>query len=226
MSIQRLQKLFKIGKLAAANPKYFFILMRFRAFTMVPHISYFHNLKIASEIRNKKGSVVECGTWKGGMIAGIAQVMGADHEYYLFDSYEGLPPVTEKDGESAAAWQNNVSSGLFYDNCLASVNDARSAMSKAGINAPNIIKGWFEDTLPGIEIPGGIALLRMDGDWYDSTMQILKNLFPQVLPGGLIIIDDYYTWDGCTRAVHDYLSEEKRSERIQSFHGVCYIIKN
>lgn len=225
MTLKRFAKLLKFAKLAFSHPKSFRILLKFRNFTMVPVISYIHNLSIASTARMKEGAIVECGTWKGGMVAGIAEVLGTDREYYLFDSYEGLPPVTDLDGASAANWQNNVSSKLFYDNCSASELDARTAMSMAKVMNPNIIKGWFQDTLPGASIPGGIAILRMDGDWYKSTMQILQNLFPQVNPGGLIIIDDYYTWDGCAKAVHDYLSEHKRPERIRSFNGICYIEK-
>jgi O-methyltransferase len=151
--------------------------------------------------------------------------LGSERNYYLFDSYEGLPLATELDGKSAVDWQQNTASDLFYDNCSASEDDAREAMFMAKVYEPNIIKGWFENTLPGADIAKGIALLRMDGDWYDSTMHILKNLFHKVVPGGIIIIDDYYTWDGCSKAVHDYLSEEKRCERIRSFNGVCYIEK-
>ena len=68
--------------------------------------------------------------------------------------------------------------------------------------------------------------LRMDADWYDSTMDILTNLFPQMNKGGVIIIDDYYHWEGCTRAVHDYLSKHECTEAITSTSlGVCFIVK-
>lgn len=65
----------------------------------------------------------------------------------------------------------------------------------------------------------------MDGDWYKSTYTILDSLFPYVNENGLVIIDDYYHWDGCSRAVHDYLSVNKRAERISSYRGVCFINK-
>lgn len=88
-----------------------------------------------------------------------------------------------------------------------------------------IWKGWFNDTLPLASFDCGISVLRMDADWYDSTMEILNCLFHQVNTGGLIIIDDYYTWDGCSRAVHDFLARNKRAEKISSVQGVCFIIK-
>src|SRR5262249_42322226 len=60
-----------------------------------------------------------------------------------------------------------------------------------------------------------IAVLRLDGDWYDSTMICLRKFWNHVLPGGIIIIDDYFAWDGCTRAVHDFLSSIRANERIR-----------
>ena len=70
-------------------------------------------------------------------------------------------------------------------------------------------------------------MLRLDGDWYDSTMQCLEALVPLVAEGGTIIIDDYYAWDGCARAVHDYLSRNDLPYRIKSLYGNygAYMVK-
>ena len=88
-------------------------------------------------------------------------------------------------------------------------------------------KGWFEDTLPDFQPEKPISVLRLDGDWYESTICILENLYDKVIPGGLIPIDDYYDWDECSRAVHDFLSEHKLRDRIRQsrYGGVAYIIK-
>ena len=80
----------------------------------------------------------------------------------------------------------------------------------------SLIPGWFADTLRDFTPCEGIAVLRLDADWYESTIQCLTSPYPSVVPGGLIIVDDYYTWDGCARAVHDYLSRCKLSDRIRS----------
>ena len=90
-----------------------------------------------------------------------------------------------------------------------------------------LVPGWFSETLPGFAPPEGIAVLRLDADWYESTKQCLDALYAQVVPGGVILIDDYYTWEGCTKAVHDYLSEAKLSDRIRQSRigGVCYIVR-
>lgn len=194
-------------------------------YTMVPRDLYVANLMLVNHITSISGSIVECGSWKGGMIAGIAQLLGNRRDYYLFDSFEGLPKAEPIDGPAAKLWQENTKSPKYYNNCTASEDEAKAAMSIAKITNPHLVKGWFQDTLPLAEFPDGIALLRMDADWYKSTYQIFDSLFPFVNLGGLILIDDYNIWDGCSKAVHDYLSEHKRPERISSFNGVYFIIK-
>ena len=114
----------------------------------------------------------------------------------------------------------------YYDNCAAPVEFARQAMELARAKSFKLIPGWFSETLLGFEPPEPIALLRLDGDWYDSTIVCLKHLFDFVAQNGIIILDDYYTWDGCSRALHDFLSERKASERIRSYNSsVCYLLK-
>jgi O-methyltransferase len=199
---------------------------RYRDFTMVGYKTYAANIGLLKHVQDVPGCVVECGVWRGGMIAGISEVLGPERRYYLFDSFEGMPPADELDGASALAYQQDKDSPTYYDNCRAEVDFARRAMAIS--KAPNVeyVPGWFADTLPGFVAPGGIALLRLDGDWYDSTMQCLTTLYPQVVPGGLVIIDDYYAWEGCSKAVHDYLSQTKSAERLRSSNGVCYMIKS
>lgn len=202
------------------------IFVKFKEYSMIPEEVYRSNLALAEKFSFIKGDVVECGTWKGGMIAGIAVLFGSQKKYYLFDSFEGLPPAKDIDGDSAKEWQSDTESSTYFDNCTASENDAHAAMSISGVKNFSVIKGWFSDTLPLTELNNGISLLRMDADWYDSTMQILNTLFDQVNKGGVIIVDDYYVWDGCSKAIHDYLALNKRTERIQSYKGICYIVKN
>jgi len=205
--------------------EFYRIYRQFSNFTMISSSAYVQNLMLCKEVASVRGAIVECGTWKGGMIAGIAQLLGDERDYFLFDSFTGLPPAAPIDGTAARKWQQDTKSAFYYDNCTASEEDAFAAMTLAGVPSATIVKGWFEDTLPIAEFPSGISILRMDADWYDSTMQILDALFPAVVAGGRILIDDYYTWDGCSKAVHDYLSKHKRPERINSRGGVCFIEK-
>ena len=201
------------------------IYSRFREFTMIPKNLYLDNLKIAEKARNLEGDVVECGVWRGGMVAGIAELFRADKNYYLFDSFEGLPPAKDIDGVAAKEWQKNPDGEFYNDNCKAEIDFAIKAMDQTGASY-KCIKGWFSETLKDISFIGQISLLRLDGDWYESTMECLTALFPKVVEGGIIIIDDYYAWTGCSRAVHDYLSSIQSASRIwMSSECVAYIVK-
>lgn len=200
---------------------------KYSGFSMVTQRDYIDCLKLVAEFKNIKGSVIECGVWRGGMIAGIAEVLGKDRNYYLFDSFEGLPDAKEIDGETAIAWQADKDADIYYDNCKAEIEWAQKAMNLANVaGTTSFIKGWFENTVPQFKTEEPIAVLRLDGDWYDSTMVCLEHLFPRVIAGGLIILDDYYAWDGCSKALHDYLSKHQRAERIiQAYSSGCYLIK-
>jgi O-methyltransferase len=195
---------------------------KYKKYTMISEAVYAGNLHLAAKVKNVEGSIVECGTWRGGMIAGIGDVLGEQRSYYLCDSFEGLPPVKEIDGAEAQAWQADTTSPAYLNNCTASEEDARTAMSMSSAKDYQIVKGWFEDTLPKLT-PQPIALLRMDADWYESTKCILENLSDRVVSGGLIVIDDYYVWEGCTVAVNEFAARKKWRIRQSRLHGVCYI---
>ena len=173
------------------------------------------------------GAIVECGVWRGGMCAALAGLLGPERAYYLLDSFEGLPLAdAAKDGDRALAWQGDVASPSYHDNCRAEMAWADQAMARTGAPRYTLVKGWFADTLPRFD-PGPIALLRLDADWYESTLECLTALYPRVARDGLILIDDYDTWDGCTRAVHDYLSRHSLAERIRQMpSGTTYIAKS
>jgi O-methyltransferase len=199
---------------------------RYQGFTMIPRPAFLGNLRLVRQHTPPEGAVVECGVWRGGMSAAVAQLLGPERDYYLFDSFEGLPPAKEIDGRNALAWQNNTTAPTYHDNCRAEIDYAKRAMALAGANRAHIVKGWFSETLPVFPSGIQIAVLRLDGDWYESTMACLDNLFASVVEGGLVIVDDYYTWDGCARAVHDFLSKTRSPCRLrQSAEGICFFIK-
>ena len=160
------------------------------------------------------------------MIAGMADLIGTSLDYYLYDSFEGLPLAKDIDGEGAIKWQNDTSSDRYFNNCTASIDEAKMVMAMSKAIKVHYRKGWFHETLAASPPLGPIAILRLDGDWYESTMSCLTHLFPKVAEKGIIIIDDYYTWDGCSKAVHDYLSNHKRTERIMQHKNICYLVKN
>ena len=122
------------------------IYRKYQKYTMIGPKSYAGNLHLAAKVAGVSGSIVECGTWRGGMIAGIADVLGDDRQYYLCDSFEGLPPAKEIDGPAALAWQADTASPGHHNNCTASVEEARCAMVLSKARNFTILKGWFEST--------------------------------------------------------------------------------
>jgi hypothetical protein len=200
--------------------------VKYHGYSMLPQNIFLGNLDLCREYAKIDGCVVECGVWRGGMSAAMAEVLGPQRAYYLFDSFEGLPPAKDIDGVAALAWQQNTTSPLYFDNCRAEMSFAQEAMKLSHVKDYHLFKGWFAETLPFFYPPTPIAILRLDGDWYDSTFQCLTHLYHLVASGGVTIVDDYYTWDGCARAVHDFLSANKIPDRIRmSAAGVCYLVK-
>lgn len=202
------------------------IYWKYKTYSMIPKDIFIENLYLCKNLTSMDGCVVECGVWRGGMSAAMADVLGPHRKYYLFDSFEGLPQAKDIDGEAAIKWQQDSKSPLYFDNCRAEMEHAENAMRLSNAKHYQLIEGWFSETLHGFKPEESIAVLRLDCDWYDSIIDCLNSLYKYIAKGGLIIIDDYYTWEGCSKAVHDFLSTNKLSERInQSNNGVCYIIK-
>lgn len=145
------------------------------------------------------GALVECGVFKGGAAALMAHETGGNREVLLFDSFAGLPPPGAKDGAIA---QQQFRDGW----CSSTEEDVREVFCKLGVlnDRVRLIKGWFEDTLPATAVPP-VALLHIDADWYDSVTAVLNALFDTVVSGGYVVIDDYGRWEGCTRAVDEFL---------------------
>jgi O-methyltransferase len=182
------------------------------------------------------GVLVECGVWRGGCSLGMLLVQRlklgrVERPVYLLDSFQGLPPVTSRDGPLALRWQQGGDPSNYLDNCRCSKEEVQRTLEamQFGTEEYRIVEGWFEDTLPGLRetLQGrSIALLRLDGDWYDSTRSCLDQLMPLVSEGGVVIVDDYYAWDGCARALHDYLSRHDLSYRIRSlanWYGAYFV---
>jgi O-methyltransferase len=203
---------------------------RFRDATMVPCQSYIANLYLADRClaRVGTGAVVECGTWRGGMAGGLAAVGGAARDYHFFDSFAGLPPAGPEDGAYARRAQETRSAALYFDNNTASLDEFMAVIARACLPRErlHVHQGLFADTLPRAAV-GAVAVLRLDGDWYASTLQCLEQFWDAVLPGGLILIDDYYAWEGCTKAVHAFLAKRGAREPVRQsrFGKVAYIMK-
>lgn len=183
----------------------------------------------AVEIRKIPGAVVECGVWKGGCSASMLlaiQQAGGKRALWAFDSFQGLPRPTEKDGAHALRKSDEWGGA----GCEASEDDFRETLHKiACLKDENIHirKGWFKDTVPIAKTEiGPISLLRLDGDWYESVLICLEHFYDQVAPGGYIIIDDYGHFEGARIATDEFRSLHGiLSPLIKTDHDEMYWMK-
>jgi O-methyltransferase len=202
---------------------------QFSHYTMLSQARFFENAALIQHFGTRlDGAFVECGIWRGGMAAVMIALGGPERSYHFFDSFEGLPPARAIDGGDALAWQENTQSPAYFNNCSAGLEEFMALIrgQPAGPGHVAVHKGWFHETVPD-QVKEPIAVLRLDGDWYDSTLVCLDHLYSRVEFGGLIIIDDYADWDGCTRAVHDFLSRTQSAARIERtpLAHVTYLLK-
>jgi hypothetical protein len=161
------------------------------------------------------GSIVECGVWKGGSMVCAARTLlnvgDAGRDLYLFDTFEGMPAPTEHD----RSHHGHAASDLLRDDredglirAVGPLEVVKGAMGATGYSASRVhyVQGKVEDTVPA-GAPERIALLRLDTDWYESTRHELEHLYPRLVPGGVLIIDDYGHWQGARRAVEEYFAK-------------------
>jgi hypothetical protein len=163
--------------------------------------------------RNLPGAIVECGVWRGGsMMAAAKEAIryGSNRDLYLFDTFEGMSEPTADDTHRNQPvfdeWKSYERDG-GSDWCFASIDDVRKNMFSTNYPANRIrlVKGKVEDTLrDAANLPDQIAVLRLDTDWYESTKVELEVLYPRLVAGGVLIIDDFGYWDGARKAVTEY----------------------
>lgn len=164
---------------------------------------------------NIKGDFVECGIGKGSQVAVMALACKENNEHrtiWAIDSYKGIPLAGKHDTSQPGIGKitHNVNMPLRQrlENHSGIGTQAlhyiKSYIRDYGLHKENIkyLEGWFQDTLPNNRIKD-IALLRLDGDLYESTQVCLKYLYPKLVKGGYLIIDDY-ALTGCRKAVTDY----------------------
>jgi O-methyltransferase len=177
----------------------------------------------AAARRGVGGAFVECGTYRGGSAAVIADRLArADPSLhvYLFDVFTGMPKPGEQDPREA--WDDV---GKF----VASPEIVRRTFADAHVPvAPErltIVPGLFEATLPGFE-PPEIAFLHVDCDWHDPVKMVIEKFFDRVKPGGTIVFDDYGHWSGCRKAVDAFLASRGLKVRLTAIDSTShYFVK-
>ena len=163
-----------------------------------------------------EGSFVECGVWRGGvgiLAKAVLDELGANREVWLCDSFQGLPgPTFEQDAGYDFRGMNDY---LGVPRSEVAANFERFGLLD---NRVRFLEGYFSDSLP-IATIGKIAVLRLDGDLYESTWQCLTALYRQVSVGGYVIIDDYGVLEPCRQAVHDFFDQEGISPVLREIDG-------
>lgn len=163
------------------------------------------------------GDIVECGVWRGGSMMAVAHVLrslGAQRTIHLFDTFEGMPPPSAHDsdlhGRQASELLATADKRTADIWAYSPLEEVRANMSTTGYDPARLqfVVGRVEDTIPQ-RAPERISLLRLDTDWYESTLHEMQHLFPRLSTGGVLIIDDYGHWQGAKRAVDEYLATSR-----------------
>ncbi|MBI1860273.1 MAG: class I SAM-dependent methyltransferase [Deltaproteobacteria bacterium] len=166
---------------------------------------------------NIPGDFIETGVWRGGTVIFMRAVLKArgvsDRKIWAADSFAGLPPPSGK-YEADQGDQH-----FTFSELAVSLEEVKNNFRKYGLLDEQIVflKGWFSETLPTAPIQN-LAIARLDGDMYESTIDALNALYEKVSPGGFLIVDDYAI-PGCRKAIHDYRNTHGIIETIVPIDG-------
>jgi hypothetical protein len=179
--------------------------------------------------RGVPGDLIETGVWRGGatiFMRAILKALGVtDRSVWVADSFEGLPePDPEKFPLESAAHRGTVMQHKFRRFAVGA-DHVRANFAAFGLLDEQVrfLEGWFKDTLPRAPIER-LAVIRLDGDYYESTMDGLVNLYDKLSPGGYLIVDDYGEddWTYCRRAVDEFRASRNIAEPLIEVDRRCY----
>jgi O-methyltransferase len=152
------------------------------------------------------GDVLEAGVWRGGASILARAVLAAhgaeDRRVIVADSFEGLPPPSDEFPADAGAEFHTL------PELAVSLEEVKANFDRFGLLDERVVflKGWFRDTMPLVDADA-LAVLRLDGDMYESTICPLVHLYDRVSPGGWVIVDDYQLMPQCRQAVRDFFAD-------------------
>jgi O-methyltransferase len=192
-----------------------------KAFTMVGR-QRLRNFRVLIERTisdGVQGDIIETGVWRGGASILARAVLMAygikDRNVIVADSFAGLPPP------AVQQYPADRESKLHEFSELAiSLEQVQANFRKFDLLDEQVIflKGWFRDTMPVVPSEC-LAVLRMDGDMYESTIDPLLHLYDRLASGGWVIVDDYGFVPACKQAVHDFLNARAISPVIHPIDG-------
>ncbi|MGH3449663.1 MAG: TylF/MycF/NovP-related O-methyltransferase [Haloechinothrix sp.] len=171
---------------------------------------------IEADKQKRPGVLIEAGCALGGSAIVMATAKSPKRRLRVYDAFGMIPPPSEKDGEDvhkryatiAAKEAKGIGGTTYYGYRDDPLGEVTESFARFGvpIDASNVelIKGYFDQTL---HVDEPVAMAHLDGDWYESTMTCLERITPHLVPGGRLVIDDYYKWSGCRRAVDEYFED-------------------
>jgi hypothetical protein len=171
------------------------MISRERFLNNVESVNYIENYNIS-------GCIVEIGVWKGGSILSMMLASKTKRDFHLYDTFEGMTPATSADIDIAGRDASELLETDVFIRCISHLSEV-----KQNIKENTTIEPYYHvgDILKNTYIPDEIAILRLDTDWYESTKHELDTFYNNVVPGGVVIIDDYGHWQGCKKAVDEFL---------------------
>ena len=200
------------------------------AVSMIP-LARFDNIKncIESILRDGvPGDFIEAGVWRGGASIFMRAVLKAcqvtDRLVWAADSFEGLPKPEPDLFPLEAKVQSGAVMQKAYHNFAVGLEEVKRNFAAYGLldDQVRFLKGWFKDTLPTAPV-GALSLIRLDGDFYESTRDGLIYLYDRLSVGGYVIIDDYGedSWTYCRRAVDEFRSERRIADPLIAVDSKC-----
>jgi len=198
--------------LAQVSPTHFAQLFRrVKPLTMCSYarLLNLHRAVLYVEEKQIPGDIVECGVARGGSAAMMALTLNScSRRVWMFDTFEGLPEPSQDNPDYRIA-------SLYTGTCRGSLEEVRSSLRQLGIEKSAIlVPGLFQQTLPTCGVQS-IAILHVDGDWYESVMTTLDNLYDRVSKGGIIQLDDYGHWAGARRAVDEFMKKRRITQPLR-----------
>jgi O-methyltransferase len=162
--------------------------------------------RLAQRIEEERvpGDVIECGVCNGGTAAVLARFASRspmNRKVWLFDSFQGMPGVTNEDGINVSGETPESHVGKEIGDLIRVTEVLRKV--RTNMDRVRVVPGWFQDTFPSFKARE-IALLNIDADWYESVKLCLHTFYDRVVPGGFVSFDDYGHWPGCKRAVDEF----------------------
>ena len=174
------------------------------------------------------GRIIEAGCALGGSAIAMSTAKSESRPLDLYDTFEMIPPPTEKDGkdvhdryETIRKGEASGIDGEAYYGYLKDIPE-RVTASFANFGRPidennvSLHKGLLQDTM---SIDDAVALAHIDVDWYEPVYVCLERIVPKLSPGGAIVLDDYFAWSGCRSATDDFFSTRKKQFRFSTAYG-------